>query len=614
MNDKLMKLFFFSVFFVFLFLMIISALLMPVPNIQAQVFATNTPPPAPPSTTVDNYAIPVWVETNFLEFVFEQLQQGYENHGEFQLVSQLVLHELQQRFPNAPSQLQDQETIINILLEAPRGMVDMRAFVHPIIEAVLQNQEGQANISYEGFSISLLDIEADGNEETTEKVIYTRYPEDSETLLYEEFTFAQQNETGTYQLIPAENSYPVVPFTAETFLNHQIVDTNGNTVQELVLMLDDGKINNRIAILSLRGEQVIDLAQPEEIRIAEVRSWDLNNPEIPTPELQTIRYQLESETWGCLSEHLVTWVYQANYFRPATNSEEAVFRQQDSLACRMLNLEPIFERPWERAISLVELELANYPPTEIDYTRATLTLAMLHALTGNRSQAMDIIANHQPKDDISNTTLAEQIDLFLSMINTSDSTAVTICESLDLRFERGACNLDDVILRLLQDNPLSQSDSIVEQLEALGLPVEQTLTLTEVGFVDRLAVDFALANTNWIAFAPRGENDTYVASRIETPEGFEVVNLPFGFLEAPPRAYDALLQDNNPIQVLNILDNLVEDNPDMVLSPQTRYLKALSYDLAGNRQIARQEYFSLWTQFPQSIWGQLASKHLERRS
>jgi len=44
-----------------------------------------------------------------------------------------------------------------------------------------------------------------------------------------------------------------------------------------------------------------------------------------------------------------------------------------------------------------------------------------------------------------------------------------------------------------------------------------------------------------------------------------------------------------------------------------RYLQALGYDLLADRITARQSYLSLWLDNTESIWGQLAAVHLERR-
>jgi len=84
-------------------------------------------------------------------------------------------------------------------------------------------------------------------------------------------------------------------------------------------------------------------------------------------------------------------------------------------------------------------------------------------------------------------------------------------------------------------------------------------------------------------------------------------------LTPPQTAYDALLERDNPAEVLNILDTQQRNHPDIPLDSAARFLRALSYDLLADRRHAQPAYYSLWHDDPTSVWGQLAAAHLERR-
>ena len=84
-------------------------------------------------------------------------------------------------------------------------------------------------------------------------------------------------------------------------------------------------------------------------------------------------------------------------------------------------------------------------------------------------------------------------------------------------------------------------------------------------------------------------------------------------LSPPQTAYDALLERDNPAEVLNILDTQQRNRPGTPFDSAARFLRALSYDLLADRRKAQPAYYSLWHDDPISVWGQLAAAHLERR-
>ena len=142
--------------------------------------------------------------------------------------------------------------------------------------------------------------------------------------------------------------------------------------------------------------------------------------------------------------------------------------------------------------------------------------------------------------------------------------------------------------------------------------VEQTI-VQKVGRIDRPAYLFDLASSQWWSFAPL-DKQHYVAEAIPTPAGYELPPAALPTVLSPPQtAYDALLDRDNPAEVLNILDTLQRNYPATPFDSAARLLRALSYDLLGDRRRAQPAYYSLWRDDPSSVWGQLAAAHLERR-
>jgi hypothetical protein len=168
------------------------------------------------------------------------------------------------------------------------------------------------------------------------------------------------------------------------------------------------------------------------------------------------------------------------------------------------------------------------------------------------------------------------------------------------------------LARVFEENPLNRDAPVLDQLAARGLGVRETTTISEIGRMDRLVVNFNLYGAGWWAFAPLKPGE-YVAELVETPPDFEVVSALPAYVDVPQSAYDALLRDGDVATVLSILDTAVQNHPELPLSPGVRYLQALSYDLAADRVRARDTYFNLWKDFPMTQWGQLAAAHLERR-
>jgi hypothetical protein len=83
--------------------------------------------------------------------------------------------------------------------------------------------------------------------------------------------------------------------------------------------------------------------------------------------------------------------------------------------------------------------------------------------------------------------------------------------------------------------------------------------------------------------------------------------------ENPLGAIAALLNEDNPIGAIALIDSFERSLNGAPLSPVSRYIRALAYDLVGRREQARQAYYALWQDAGASVWGQLAGRHLELR-
>ncbi|MEP6986237.1 MAG: hypothetical protein ABI970_11600, partial [Chloroflexota bacterium] len=177
----------------------------------------------------------------------------------------------------------------------------------------------------------------------------------------------------------------------------------------------------------------------------------------------------------------------------------------------------------------------------------------------------------------------------------------------------GACDVNAVLTRVFKEQPFTREQPVEDQATSLGLRVVEQTTIHKVGRVDRPAYLFDLTGNQWWAFAPL-DKQHYLAEAVPTPTGYELPPAPLPTILTPPQtAYDALLERDNPAEVLNILDTQQRNYPGIPLDSAARFLRALSYDLLADRRHAQPAYYSLWHDDPTSVWGQLAAAHLERR-
>lgn len=579
----------------------------------------NTPVPAvtvsTPDAPIDNYPLRIWLERDMLNLLYDQIAALSQGGADARRALQLTAYEFKVRFPGAPTSTAERERLIQSMLAAPRGSIDMRWVIHPYLAAELNNRRSDSGFEFSGFRVDISSARFNPDE-TPDALIHILYPAGAageDEVLFEEYLLALRNPDGAFFLLPQAYDSPAAPFSAIRSVSLQrMEDVNRDSLDEVVLVVDDGQANARWWILGARNNQAVDLALPgQEIRVGELLSWEAAGDN-PVPVLRIYHYQVESEEpdFPCLSQLPVTWEYQANFYRPAV-ALDAQYRFQDTLGCKLHAAEPIFAMSPEAGTALIETTLVEFSVDAPGGDRALLTLAMLYVLQGRLDEARAIAGAVVPAGE-TDTWAAKQSQALLEALGVSGNTALDICEALNLASVSAACDMDAVLGRYLGLATLKTDADLVEQLEALGFPVVEAVPVTEIGKASRIVVSFNLTGTGWWGFVAQRDG-LYHVEKARPPTGFEAASLPAGLLDAPQTAYNALLINNNPEGTLTILDTLEQNNPDIPLSPAARYLKALSYDLAANRPEARRAYFDLWSTFPRSLWGQLAAKHLERR-
>lgn len=566
-----------------------------------------------PTTIMDRYALRQWFERDLVALVRVQINALREGDADARRALQLTLFELEERFPGAPRDLSNRLSLIEAFLAAPRGTIDARTLVRPYIEAQINANPGQSSYEIAGFEVVLrpANLTSTISADTVLEIAYTH---ESGVVLYQDVVLALRDDDQTITIIETTYDLTAAPFIdLETVRLDRIADVNRDGIDEVVVVAQDSQVNDRMLILAVRNGLAVNLVQPgSEIRFANVVSWPYAAQENPGTVLSLRQLNEESTApdWECLSERTVTWDFERNLYRETTD-DRVEFADQDSLACTLLRAEPLFAIPPTEAIATVEDALLEYSFEATSANRALMTLAMLYVLQGRLDTARATAELVQPEGD-SDSWQARQSAALLRALGSSGNTALDICAALAIAGEDPACDMNALLGRNLRDLTLSTDEDLVAQLEANGLQVLERVTVSQVGFANREAISFFYPDTEFWAFVAQRDG-TYAVEPAETPAGFEEAVLPQAQLEAPDSAFAALLVDNNPTQTLAILRNLQQSNPDLPLRPAGEYLQALAYDLAGDRANARRTYFNTWERYSSSIWGFVASQHLELR-
>jgi hypothetical protein len=584
---------------------------------QNQPFVTNTPSIPDPllrtvETSQDNYALRLWTEQDMLEILISQLNRLTAGESTQNTAIKFTLHELEYRFPGAPHQVDQQWRVIQFMLATPPGSVDMRSIVRPYIIAKLNSTNSQirpdmeSTIEINGFNLQIMPLNLDGVD-PMDAVIHVNYASADGVTIYSDFLPAIGHENGGYYLPLLPSSLPAAPFDGIVSISQaRFDDVNLDTLDEIAISIDRGDINDQIVIYGWRNGNIVELVSPDHIiAVGELLDWS------PVATTLTVAvYQTEAPAWNCQSVTEITWDWNANFYRP-TAPEIINYRQLDTLGCALHSEGSIFSMPPADAVQLVSAALEAASTDDPGYDRAAMALAMLYYLNGETRTAESMLADLLPLAG-GNPWLNGQLNTFAIAISGNFYAPIETCEALTTQSEYGACNLEEVLLRLFTENRLSQDADLLQQLEMLGLQVLETTTISQVGYLDRIAVEIDLMGGMWWAFAP-SSNGYYTPEVIDTPPGFEDVAFPLGQISPPEAVYEEFFVNGNKIGVLNAFDILIRNNPGLPLSSEARYIQALSYDFIADRQHAHEAFFELWSDYPHSIWGQLAGAHLERR-
>jgi hypothetical protein len=581
------------------------------------MIATNTPDPSPtpigPASGLSNYALRLWLEGNMIEVLLNQIALIDADSIDSQRAVQLLQYEMEYRFTGAPHNIDDRATIVKAMLDAPIGTIDMQSAVRPYIEYAINNdliEDGQ----FEGFTVEVMSANLDAGN-VDDAVIHILYPDPLlDAIRYEDYVLAIGDTNGSYRFAPSGFTPSIVPYNGvQSIAMERLDDVNNDGVDELAIVIDDGDLNKQLSILAYRGGRTVDLTRSgETLRFGILNNWNIPDNNGTESSIKTKLYQLASDQWFCISELGITWQYEGNFYRPTVAINQG-FDNQNSFGCAMSEAEPLFSMKPVSATQLITDELVKYGSAVVRTDRAVMTLAMLYALDGQVELARETAIAAQAISNDIESWVGLQSELFLQMLNEPENTAFDICVALaeSDHGEVGACDVKALLGRVFTEATFSENEPIATQLERVGLDVVQSQVISEVGRADRTAIDFGIQSAGWWAFvALDGE---YIGTPIDTPAEFEPIVPPPDFITVPQSVYATLLTDNDPAGVINIIETTRVANPNTPFSEAFRFIEALSNDLLNNREVARVSYYQVWDDFPESIWGRMAGKHLELR-
>lgn len=609
------------VFTLMIFSVALSSQVMSVSVEAQQIFVTSTPRPpdplnnAPPANALlSQYALRLWQQTALIDLLVRQIESLSNGEDMSPEAVRFTQYELRQRFPNAPTEATQRQRLLTTMLNAPRGSVDMRSIVRPFVIDELSGNMVSVSSSQEltvnGFMIETQPINLNGDE-TGDLYVHVRYPASASApmdILYDDHLMVLGEADGTFSLPTYAVNLPAAPFdTVSSISLWRLNDLTGDSRTEMALLVDRGGINQQLMIYGWRADQVNSLILPGETIFVGQSITRLGD----SSTIQVEQYRVESEKWQCYSTLTIDWQWNANFYRPST-ALNAGYTNTDTIGCALLEADPIFVNPGEMGINLVRGMIDNTnDPAERGYDRANVALAMLYLLNDDHESATAQIETMLDSTQ-GNKWLQGQVESFINNSIGDEVSAINVCAALLLDNPDGACDMDQVLTLLFIENPIVRDRPIDEQLDALGLPIAEMLTVSEVGRLDRTVVNFNLTGASWWAFAPTDPN-FYVPEPVDPPNGFEDVVFPMGLIEPPTSAYNLLFVSRDPAAALTVLDNEERENPDVPLSVEARYFRAFCLDMLSDRQNARQAYFDLWTEFPTTHWGKLAGAHLEQR-
>lgn len=581
------------------------------PRAPLGVLATNTPPPptATPRTPggFDSYALRLWTPADIVLLAEDMLRQLNENPTpDTELIVRLALYELETRFPAVLAREGVQERLLSPALSAPRGTVDMRPIVRPYIARLVSenrdlfDEERAVTYSVGEFTVGVQPINATPLSDTDVLLTITSQEPDGSPPRYQDVVVGRFSVDGL-AILPAAPDYPAAPFNANAIEAVELLrvgDLNNDGADEFAAAVTRTDIPDRaMVIYAVRGDTAFGLAAPgTTIRFSGAPQW--GDAAFTVTQLQA---QPES-FWGCAAQQPVTWTWGANVFFP---DEGASSVRASDLACQLDALGNVFALPPGDAIAEIEALFAAADAVNADLqARADLILAMLYLLNAQPEPAAILAGQVAASAD---APRAEQARAVLRGIGSSNVTPLEICGAIELLPPDVVCDVAAVTARLLAE-PFSADTDILVQLAGRGIPAERLETLQTIGRRDRLGAYVPLGEGGiWIAF---NETDNgYTAEIIETPPRFVTPEATPPSPATLTRNLAALLfRENDRTGVVTAIDSL-----DVALAPDVRFIRAFANDLAGNRDIARRQYYDLWAADPDGVWGQFAARHLERR-
>lgn len=578
------------------------------------VLASPTPRPSGPVLTAFNYSLRQWLERDLVNLALEQISALGIGDVDLAQAIQVTLYELERRYPGAPTDVGQRRQMIDAMLAAPAGAIDMRAVVRPLIEMELNTMPDAGQFSVGAFDVSVSPANLD-NDSVRDAVLHISANDDA-GVLYDEFVLARGTGRG-FDLFPTQYDLFAVPFgDLVSVALREIGDVNNDGLDEVVLVVDDGAVNQRLFILGARNGVAIDLTEPgEEIRFSEIVNWPTNSTGNEAPVLNVLTNRVESEApdWQCVSQQPLNWMYERNFYRASAPNLNTRFEQVDSLGCTLATADLFALGPSE-AIEIVELALVDYGFEAAGVERALMTLAMLYTLEGRLEDARGAVlaagnANVLPAAE---TWLQEQTLAFESALGISSNTAFDICVALAAASEAPACDIDALLARELGVLDLDASGALLPQLADAGFNVVDSVTISEIGRAERTVIRFDIAGAGWWAFVPNRDGGFDIEAA-QQPQRFDTSAPEAPRLRVPESALDALFVGDDPANTLNIINNLRADNPSRDFTPDGLFVLALSYELTGAREDARLTYYDAWARYPDTIWGQLAAQHLDVR-
>jgi hypothetical protein len=591
---------------------------------QGNVFATNTPfagfatntPETPPITSTpttstsqqqtgyDNYALRLWLADDMLDALIQQIEQITADDIDSVRRVELLQYELAFRFPDAPQDIAKRADLVAAMIAAPAGTVNMQAMIRPYITHAINNDLVSSG-AFDGFTIEMLPANLDANDIDDAVVHITYRDAESDSIHYEDYALAIGEADGTLRILASNFDSPTVPYNANNITLDRISDANADGIDELVLIVDDGKLNQLMYIIGYRNGQASNLTLAgDAIRFGHIDDWNDGAP------ITTQRYQVEDEKWHCISELTVTWSYTDNFYRP---SADTTFINQANSGCELSEAEPLFAMNPISATQHLTNTLVKYGTEATRTDRAIVTLAMLYTIDGQVKLATETATAALAISNDPNSWGNQQASLILAMMNEPNATAFDICVALAEadHGEVGACDVQALLGRVFAEAKLPANKPIIEQLEQIGLSVVQSTIIEEPGFANRTAVDFGIASAGWWAFVAK--DGVYSGTPIPSPITTDAPMTSTTMITVPQAVYTAILSDDDIRGALNMIRNSRTNHPDTPFSEAFQFIEALSNDLLGNREAARRIYYDLWANYPDSPWGTLAYAHLEQR-